>query len=88
MLCGRVSLLTNTTRDPLGTVIVRGETPADVMVNVSAFPGPPGDGPDGDDPPPQVEHRQTMAAIQDERRHTAARGSRETRGARIVRGTT
>ena len=40
MSCGRLSLLTNVTRDPAGTVRVRGDTPDDVMVKVV----PPGVG--------------------------------------------
>jgi hypothetical protein len=40
MSCTRESLLTNVTRDPAGTVSVRGDTPADVIVNVV----PPGVG--------------------------------------------
>ena len=34
MSCTRVSLFTKVTREPAGTVSVRGETPVDVIVNV------------------------------------------------------
>jgi hypothetical protein len=55
MSCGRESLLTKRMRDPLGTVSVRGETPAAVTVNTNVLPPfpDPGDGLglDGDDPP-------------------------------------
>ena len=40
MSCTRVSLFTKVTREPAGTVSVRGETPVDVIVNVV----PPGVG--------------------------------------------
>ena len=58
MSCGRVSLFTKRIREPLGTVIVRGDTPAADTVKTSVLPLPPpgeGDGLEGDDPPPHVE---------------------------------
>src|SRR5262249_33907445 len=46
MSCGRLSLLTNVTREPAATVTALGETPAAVIVIVAAVPVPP-------PPPPQ-----------------------------------
>jgi hypothetical protein len=42
--CGRLSLLTNVTREPGATVMSRGETPFAVMVMVVEAVGVPGDG--------------------------------------------
>src|SRR5690349_18787919 len=41
MSCGRLSLLTNVTREPAATVMVFGETPAAVIVIVPATVPPP-----------------------------------------------
>ena len=62
MLCGRLSLLTNSTRVPCAMVSVFGLAPLDVTVIVRPS-APPGDGPEGGEfEPPQADTRQQMIA--------------------------
>jgi hypothetical protein len=44
MSCAAESLLTNVTREPTGTVMSRGDAPAEVMVIEVVFVDPPGGG--------------------------------------------
>src|SRR5262245_49126650 len=63
MLCGRLSLLTNSTRVPCATVSVFGLAPLDVTVIVRPS-APPGDGPEGGELEPQAEtHRQRIVGM-------------------------
>src|SRR5262245_27427736 len=63
MLCGRLSLLTNSTRVPCATVSVFGLAPLDVTVIVRPS-APPADGPEGGELEPQAEtHRQRIVGM-------------------------
>src|SRR4030095_5415062 len=72
--CGRLSLLTNVTRDPGATVTFFGDTPLAVIVIVAATvppvpPPPPPPPPEGPVPglslPPQADANSASATIED-----------------------
>src|SRR5262245_27304913 len=62
MSCGRLSLLTNVTREPAATVTALGDTRADVIVIVAAPVPPPPDGAVGLSLPPPHEERTNASA--------------------------
>jgi hypothetical protein len=70
-----VSLLTMVTREPMGTVTVRGEMPVDVIVSVAAIvPSlPPLEGDDGPSSPPQAAAVRVNAAMTREVRKVISR---------------